>query len=98
MSILNGCGLSLIAPCWVLIDDTTLMAVTVYLDDGHVEEFSCATLAERRDGRLYVLRYTPHLTLEWIATFAAKHVCFAHVHLHRDGPTRVMAGDRQPLG
>ena len=92
-SALSASGFTLIAPAELGGDDATVMAVTLFLGDGRIEDFPTATIAEEHDGYFHVMRYSPRLTLEWIASFPAADVTLAQVYAS-GSLQRVVTGDR----
>ena len=69
------------------------MSVTLFFDDGRIEDFPTATMAEEHDGQVHVLRCSPQLTAEWIAVLPVAGITLAQVYA-AGTLQRVVTGDR----
>ena len=69
------------------------MPVTLFFGDGRVESFPTATMVEEHEGHIHVCRYSPQLTLDWMAILPAAGITLAQVYAHGT-LQRVVTGDR----
>ena len=69
------------------------MPVTLFFGDGRVEDFPTATMAEAHNGHIHVSRYSPQVTLDWIAILPMAGITLAQVYA-RGTLQRVVTGDR----